>query len=53
MNRHDIDARAALYASLLTGPIPPEMTGTPEELAQRLRDRVAGARQTTKPPEGA
>jgi hypothetical protein len=41
MKRADFDARAALYSSLLTSPVPSELDGTQEELAQRIRDRIA------------
>jgi hypothetical protein len=42
MNRNDFDRRAMLYASLATGGhLPPEMDGSPEVLAQRIRDRIA------------
>lgn len=49
MKRNDLDARAALYTSLLTGPLPPEMEGTPEELAQRTRDSIAAVRLSPTP----
>jgi len=53
MTRHDVAPRAALYASLLSGgPLPPEATGTPEEIAQRTRDRISEqAAPDPKPPK--
>jgi hypothetical protein len=42
--RSDIEARAAFYASRASDtPLPQEMSGTAEEVVQRIRDRVNAA----------